>query len=188
MIQHSTVQLCKCGGDVWSPKPFPQRVSNRSEMLMGTSRAPAFPRCSLVFFCQGLYPWKGVALGQKRWILLTAPCWPVLCVTLQRWLCSVQQKGRWLHRGAGLWKCQQNLATGNPAASCSQQTLLCSAVQVINTGRKMKFSSYDTIGFYTVELLNISIERTKIFCSTHSMKSIKHCYRKNTRSGSMLLA
>lgn len=46
------------------------------------------------------------------------------------------KRGSGFKRGAGALKCPQNLATGNPAVCCRQQTFLCSAVQRVNTGRK----------------------------------------------------
>lgn len=67
-------------------------------MLMGTSRAPALPRCNFFFFFPPrlISLRKEVALGQKSWILLTA-----LCLSVWPWrsgFASVQQGKR---KGSG---------------------------------------------------------------------------------------
>lgn len=160
-------------------------------MLMGTSRAPALPRCNFIFSPPRLISLrKEVALGQKSWILLTA-----LCLSVWPWrsgFASVQQGKR---KGSG---CKQRcwgveMAT-EPCHRKPSSLLQPANVPVLccsrtNTGRKKWNSTLRTQKcFYTVELLHTSIERTKIFCSTDPIKSIKYCYRENIRSGSILLS
>jgi len=63
----------------------------------------------------------------------------------------------------GTSKCQQNLATGNPAACCSPQTFLCFPVKRINmwAGKNeiqlLEHMKY----FYTVELLITFMEENE---------------------------
>lgn len=117
---------------------FSRKFPTDQKCLWGLAELLHFQ--DVIYFFQGSYPWERSGTGAENLdfahssVLVCS-----LCDLGGSGFASVQQgteRGSGFKRGAGALKCPQNLATGNPAVCCSQQTFLCSAVQRVNTGRK----------------------------------------------------
>lgn len=125
---------------------FPREFPTDQKCLWGLPELLHFQDV-IFFFSKAYIPEKGMALGQKSCILLTALCLSVLCVTLEKWpsFCSAgHKKGQWLQAEVlGCWNANRTLPqeTLRPAQPAKVPVLCCSK-------EKMTYSSLDIKCFY----------------------------------------
>lgn len=107
---------------------FPREFPTDQKCLWGLPELLHFQDVIFFFFFQGLYPWERHGTGAEKLyfadssVLVRSLCH--LGEVAQLLFSRAQKRAVVASRGAGVLKCQQNLATGNPAA-CSASKGSC---------------------------------------------------------------